>query len=157
MQLQESHFQRNFLTRCCATDRILFITFISHSTLHFLKCAYLPPGTPDLWFITRTSHIPHILPALFLSHEHLGISGDLPTLPPNSTTLCLTSLGSHPGQDCRVLRHMVNLTRGSHLLSTLEWRAVSHQQCMRASSHHILTDVFRLSARCANQRDGCRM
>ena len=34
---------------------------------------------------------------------------DLPTLPSNTTTLCLTSLGSHPGQDCRVLRHTVNL------------------------------------------------
>ena len=85
------------------------LLLFSYSTLHFLKCAYLPPGTPDLWFITRTSHIPHILPALFLSHGHLGISGDLPTLPSNTTTLCLTSLGSHPGQDCRVLRHTVNL------------------------------------------------
>ena len=89
------------------TPSCLLLLF-SHSILHFLKCACLPSGTADLWLIARTSRVPRILPALFLSHEHLGISGLPPHSPPKHDDLVFDL--SVPTQDSRVLGRTVDLT-----------------------------------------------
>ena len=113
------------------------------------------PAFRDCWPLAHRSHLPrppHLACSVSLPRA-LGYLWSPSPLSPQHDDLVFDL--SVPTQDCRVLGHTVDLTGGSCLLPTPVWRAVSRQRWTTASFRHILTDVSRLSASCASQRDGC--
>lgn len=147
-------FILNFRTRYCATALILFLK-IFHSTLYFLKCAYLSARTSNIWFITvHLPHPPHLTYSVPLMNTCM-VSCPPPT-PKHYKILTLSLydflLVSTQEQYCWITGDTQFISLGtSTLLSRVAWQAVSHQQ------YHILMDNFLLFESFAKQRDGCGM